>query len=705
MAAIGEIRKHYGILIIIIGIALLAFIMGDLFKGSPQQVANIGEVAGEEISYKDFSMEVEKAIEAEKTNRGKMQLTAAETYQVKQATWNKMVRKVVMDKEYEELGLAMPADRLFELVQGKKPHRYILQYFTDPATGEYKSELVLNYLQNLDNMPRTNQLQWIDFENAIKEDQLNTDFTNLISKAYYVPSAFAKMQQERDTKQVKAQVLAQLYSSVPDADVEVQEQDFANYYNEHKEDFKQEASRTIDYVSFDVRPSAEDKKEQRHQFDGYVNELSTLAIDKLPTYVNTNSDAKYQDKWYKKTELPLQIAEAMFSSEVGHTVAAYESMGAYNAARLMEKTTRPDSLKASHILIAYAGASRASQDISRTKEQAQTMADSLLAIVKKNPKTIEDLAVKHSDDGAVAQNKGHYDWFPDGQMVPEFNEAIVENDKNDVVLVETVFGYHVIRIDGKKDLNERVKVAMLKRNITPSNQTFQEVYVKANEFANKCKTAEFSKVAEEMNLTTRVFENVSAMQENLPGQKDARQIIIWAFNEERNIGDLNLFDIGNGYLVTNLGKINKKGYASLNDVKARITQAVKNTKKAEYLMQKINTSVNKTNFEALAQEIPNAVVDTLDFSYASNNVPGVGPEPEVVAAVMNMEKGQVSAPIKGSRAMFVLKTDEVKTNKVTKDEASIAKEMNARFVSGINYYLFKALEKQADIEDNRHTFY
>ncbi len=155
--------------------------------------------------------------------------------------------------------------------------------------------------------------------------------------------------------------------------------------------------------------------------------------------------------------------------------------------------------------------------------------------------------------------------------------------------------------------------------------------VKASEFANKCKNSDFAKVADEMKLTVRTFEDLGAMQENLPGQKEGRQIIIWAFDEERELNDINLFDMGKGYLVAKLSQVKEKGYASLADVKQKIAQAVLNTKKADYIIKQIEASPNKSNLQALANEMKTPV-ETVDFTYASNNIPGVGPEPEVVAA-------------------------------------------------------------------------
>jgi peptidyl-prolyl cis-trans isomerase D len=704
MAAIGQIRKHYGLLVVIIGVAMAAFIMGDLFKSRTRQSVNIGAVNGEEISYKDFSVEVEKAQDAEKTNKKKAQLNSSEVFRIKQNTWKRMVKDIIMKDELDELGLTVTSDELYDLVQGEHPHRYILQYFKDPATGQYKPEMVRQYLQNLDKMPRENQLQWIDFEKAIKEDQLNTKFNNLVAKAYYLPKEFAKMVDAHKSTEVEVQYVAQLYSSVNDDKVSVTDADYQKYYDEHKEDFKREETRDVDYVVFDVKPTADDRKAQKRKFDEYYSELKTIDLVEVPVFVNSISDTKYADKWFKQGELPLQIDQTMFHSEPGATVAPYMSNNAYHCAILLDKQNRPDSLKASHILIAYSGATGASESVTRIKPQAKSLADSLLKVLQKNPNKIEELAIALSDDPGVKQNKGHYDWFADGRMVPEFNQACLDNKKGSVVVVETVYGFHVIRVDGQKDYSDKVKVAMVDRAIEPSNQTYQQVYVKANEFASKCKSSNFDDVAEEMGLSKRTLSDLTAMQETIPGQKDGRQIVIWAYKPDRALNDLNLFDMNGSYLVTTLSNIKEKGYASLDEVKQNISSAVKNTKKGDYIIDQINKSANKENLVQLASEIHTAV-DTTTITFETSNIPGFGPEFDVIGAAAAMTKGEFLGPIKGSKAVFVMKAIDYRPATAKTSYKALIDQMNNRFKSAVNFRLYNAIEKQADIEDNRHTFY
>jgi len=704
MAAIGQIRKHYGLLVAIIGIALAAFILGDLFKSKPRQAVNIGVVDGEEISYKDFSLEVEKSVDAEKTNKKKLQLASSEIFRIKQTVWNKMVKEIIMDKELDELGLTVTSDELFDLVQGENPHRYILQYFKDPQTGKYNSDMVNQYLQNLDQMPRENQLQWIEFEKAIKEDQLNTKFNNLVSKAYYLPKAFARLADERKNSEVEVQLVAQQYSSIPDEDVEVTDADYEKYYADNKEDFKQDETRDLDYVVFDVKASNEDRINQKKEFDQIYNEFEGLPVEESAIYANSVSDTKYQDKWYKKGELPLQIEKPMFEDEVGTTIPPYLSNNTYHTAKLLARENRPDSLKASHILVAYAGAARAADDVTRIKPQAKALADSLMEVLKKSPKKFEELAVEFSNDGGVTENKGHYDWFPDGQMVPEFTNAILDNNVGDVVVVESAFGFHVMIIDGKKDFSEKVKVAMIERSIEPSNETYQQAYVKANEFASRCKNESFNDVAEDMGLSIRTMDALTAMQENIPGQKEGRQVIMWAFKSERETGDLELFDMGGSYIVSTLKNINEEGYASLESIKSTIASAVKNLKKGDVIIEKMKASANKTELPKLAAEF-NSTLDTATVTFETTSLPGFGPEPDVVGKAVSLETNDITDPIKGKKAVFVLKALATRPSPEKSDYKMLTNQLASRFKSNVNFRLYRAIEDKTDIEDNRHLFY
>lgn len=192
MAVIGKIRKHSGLIVIVVGIALAAFVLGDFVKSGPSRSNNVGEVNGEEITYQEFSNELEQNIQIEKQNKQKENLTAQEEYGIRHRTWEQMVYDIIMNEEFDKIGLDVSPEELFELVQGQNPHRFILQYFTDPNTGQYNRQQVLQYLQNLDQMGPEAMNQWINFEKAIKQDRLQEKYSTLITKGYYLPTPFKR---------------------------------------------------------------------------------------------------------------------------------------------------------------------------------------------------------------------------------------------------------------------------------------------------------------------------------------------------------------------------------------------------------------------------------------------------------------------------------------------------------------------------------
>ena len=221
MAIIGNIRKHSGLAVIIVGVAIAAFVIGDFGKKRAKGTNDIGVVNGESIPYIEFNGKVEKNLEAQKENSGSDKITDQETYQVRQSTWMSSVKEMLMGEEYQELGLTVTPEELFDQVQGKQPHRFILQYFKDPATGQYDPGIVLNYLKNLEKMEPKAKDQWLRFEKAIKDDRQETKFNNLLTKGYYVPKAFLKKDFVNQAKALKVITVAPELTSISDSAVKL----------------------------------------------------------------------------------------------------------------------------------------------------------------------------------------------------------------------------------------------------------------------------------------------------------------------------------------------------------------------------------------------------------------------------------------------------------------------------------------------------
>jgi len=440
MAVIGKIRKHSGLAVILVGVAIAAFVLSDFFRAGPGgQMKNVGVVEGEEISYTDFNYKVEDNMESQKANNNGEPLNAGQQFTVRQNTWDQFVNELLMNKEFEKLGIAVTSDELFDQVQGENPHRLIKQYFVNPETQQYDRTFVIRYLQNLNQLPVDQKRQWITFEQFIKRDRLNTKYNNLISKAFYVPEAFAKMQYENQKKNAELLIGYKKFVDVPDSLVSSKEKDFQKYYDENGYKFEQEKSKDIDYVIFDVTPSEKDFQKTEQDVKRLYEEFKRT--ENIAYFVNAVSDTRYDSIWWDDGTLPIAFDTAFTGAEIGAMVPPYFEDNAWHMAKLVDIQNRPDSAKAEHILIAYSGALRAAENITRTKEDAQQIADSLYNVIRRNPAKLAQLAKDFSDDGSVQQNNGDLGWFPDGNMVHAFNDVAINGRKGDVKLIETPFGY------------------------------------------------------------------------------------------------------------------------------------------------------------------------------------------------------------------------------------------------------------------------
>jgi peptidyl-prolyl cis-trans isomerase D len=714
MALIGKIRSKSGIIVIIIGVALAAFVLGDFVRKRPKTSQNVGEIAGEKITYHDFETEVDAQIEMIKQQSGSENLTNDQMFQLRDEVWKKMERDFILGAEYEKLGVTVCSDELWDLVQGKEPHQYILQNFADPQTGQFNPSQVRLFLQNLEQYEQQKpgtKAQWENLEQSIKSDRIYNKYLNLIKGGLYLPTALAKKDYDQRNRKAVIRIFADKYSNIADNTVTISADDIQKYYDAHKQEYElSEASRDLDYIVYEVIPSADDIKKVNDEVASIMKDIvSTSDID-MPNFVNKNSDKPYDSIYYKKGALALDLDTIVFTKKKGDIIGPIYDPATYTytISKIVNFQLRPDSLKASHILVAYTGAMRAPETVTRTKEIAGKMADSLLAVIKKDPKKFDEIAKTQNDDAAAKEKSGDLNWFADGAMIGAFNEACINGKEGEIKKVETPFGYHIIKITGKKKPENKIRLATITIKIEPSNETFQAFYAKASEFAGENKTIEqFNKSIVDKKLNKRTAEQITDMTNKITGLESAREIIRWAFEENTKKGDVSkVFDLQGFYVVAALKEIREKGIPTLDQVKTYIEPLVKREKKAETLIKKINAlKTSGISIDALAQKV-NATIDTLDFiTFSSYSLPGFGPEPNVIGTLFTLKKGQLSAPIKGNSGVFVIYVDNFIEAPATNDFKTTRTQLLGTFKQRVTYDVYSALEKNAKISDNRKAFY
>lgn len=705
MAIIGNIRKHSGLVVIIVGVAIAAFVIGDFSKRRTHSTTNVGVVNGENITYMEFNDKVEKNLETQKENSGSDKIDDMAAYQVRQSTWTSMVKELLMGEEYDELGLTVSPEELFDQVQGKQPHRYILQYFKDPSTGQYNPAVVLNYLKNLDKMEPKAKNQWLMFEKAIKEDRQETKFNNLISKGYYMPTAFLKKDYINRTKGLNVLSVSPDLASVSDSAVKITDDDFQRFYDKNKFYFySEEATRDLDYVLFEVTASDIDRKKTAEDVQALFRDFE--ASQDALTFANANSDVRTDTAYFRKGTLTANLDSLLFSSAPGAVIPPFEFNNAWYMARLLDLQERPDSMKGSQILVAWAGAGN--ENIKRTKEEAKAKADSIMAALKKNPQAFSEMAKKISDYPTAKDDGGDLKWFKDGN--PNFDpffKAGIALKPNEMKIVETRIGYSVFLLSEKSEPVKKAKAAVITRNIVPSNQTFQDTYMKASAFAGQNKTPQaFDKAATDQGLQKRSAPGVRQMDNYVMGLSAAREMVRWAFAETTKVGEVSpVFDLSGKYGIAILKAIGEKGQQPLASVKARIEPSVRNMKKIDMLAGKMKNEMGGTkDIATLAQKL-NAKIDTAMVTFTGFGRSAIGREPEIVGTLFTSKKGELLGPLTGNYGVFAAYITEVIEAPAKEDFSFERSQQMQSFAQRVMGSAYTALEKTAKITDNRANFY
>lgn len=716
MAVIGTIRKQSGLLIVIIGVALAAFVLGDFLKPRNNRIENnIAEVMGDEINYSYFDSKYETNLELQKRNQKKENLTNEEIFRLKQQTYDQIVQSIILQNEYKELGLMVSQEELAEQIHGENPHSYINQVYSTlanamgkPEGSAYDPATVIEFMNTIKDRPSSDPYKdwWDKLVLEIKDNHLQNKYKNLITKAYFMPDTFLVSDFTDKKTTAKIRLVGLRHTSVADSLITVTDEVLRKYYNDYKQNYEKEASRDVEYVVFDVRPSAKDRQDIRDDVFAIFDDFKTT--ENIPLFVNSESDNRFDSTFFKTGELPIQIDSVVFNAEIGTFIEPYIQDNAWHMAKLMDIQSRPDSMKASHILIMYKGSFNAGENVTRTKENAKKMADSLLAVVKADKSKFESLAAELSDDPSVAENKGDLGWFADGAMVYPFNQAVLNNKVGDFTIAESQFGYHVIHVTDKLEAVKKVRVAMIDIEITPSQETFQDTYAKASEFQGNALNQEaFDTLSTKSGLTKR-SATVQAMGNRIAGIEYPRPIIQWSFIEGIGVGSVShVFTMEDKYVVAIVTKAAEEGIPPFEDLREQLEPLVKNDLKLDKLVENMKNALGETkDLVQLAAKL-NSKVDTMaNVNFEMRNIAGYGSEPNLVAKAFSSEPGVVTGPVKGNNAAFIFILDEIVPPNPSDDKKMYERQLIMNFQSKVNNNSYlEALKDNAGIVDNRVKFY
>ncbi|MDX9882359.1 MAG: SurA N-terminal domain-containing protein [Prolixibacteraceae bacterium] len=705
MATLQKIRNRAGILVaIIIGLALVAFILGDMLQtGStlmrPSQL-EVAEINGESVQYPDFQRKIEELSEVYKMNMGVSQLDENAWNQVREQVWQTVLRELVMTEVYEEIGVDVSSEELFDLIQGANPHPIVQQIFRNPNTGAFDKDFAVSFLKSLQtNASPQQKMYWLYVENQIKTEKIQEKYSNLISKGLYVTSAEATKSMDEKNKKVNFQYIPLTYSSIADSAVSVSEKELKAYYQAHQDEYKQDKSRRVEYITFEVKASEADDAEAKKWIEDIQPEFARAQDN--AQFVNVNSDSRFDGLFLKQEQLSAELGSFAFNGNVGDVFGPYKESESYKLAKIDEFSMLPDSVIASHILIRP-------ESVGGTTA-AQQLADSLKNLLD-NGANFAELARKYSEDPGSAAKGGDLGWFGRNMMVKPFEDAAFSGELNKVYLANTQFGIHLVKPTKKGKETKHARLAIVERKVTPGTQTYQQYYTQASKFASENQDYESFKKAV---IAQQLDKKTASMGENdrdVPGLETSRGLIRAAYQAE--VGDIlvnnegsTIFEFGNKFVIAALVNAIEEGVAPFDEVKLRVDLAVRKEKKADMLIAKAKeATASGSNFEAIAQKLGSPVKDAANITFTSYSIPEMGLEPAVIGTVASLPENKVSAPVKGISGVYLLKVISVSegTDKdVPGEQIRLAQSLGYR----VNYQAFEIHRKATEVEDKRSKFY
>lgn len=696
MAVLQKIRNRSGLLLLIIGFALLAFVVQDLFtNGLSQQSHDVGSVNGKDIAFEDFRV---KVANLEKSGQGG-QMTQT---QAANQTWDIEVNKALLVDQFDKAGVRV--GETFKLETFKK----------DPNIGanpmfQNKGKFDLNkFKEFFKNNPEQAKM----FEQQEKDMELNGKFqiyNTMVKAGMYVTQVEGKFKYALEQDKVDFDYVGVMYSSIKDSEVKVTDADITAYMQKHEKRFKAEETREIEYVLVEDKPSNKDQEEAKAKLMALLNATveynkETGKNDTLPgfrtttnvaEFVANNSDRSYDSTYVTKQQLPASAADALVNLPMGEIYGPYVDGDYYCLSKMMGRKAN-EKAKASHILISWEGIDRVQKKEKRTKEEAKAKAESLLAQAKANPGSFMMLALTNSDDSS-AQQGGDLGYFGPNQMVKPFNDFVFNNPVGSIGLVESEFGFHIINVTDKQD---GIRLATIAQKIQPSEATTNEAYTKATQFEMDAANGDFAKLAKKSGLKVESIK-AKAMDEALGAAGNQRQVVKWAYTDDTAIGDVKRFEVTNvGHVIARLKKINPKGLTPIEDARPSVEGILKNEKKAQLIIAKMKGS----SLEAIAKANKTTVMNIPAVTIESPMLPSVGMEAKVVGTAFGTPKNKISEPIEGLSGVYVIKTKAVtKAPKIAKYDEYVTR-LKQQAAQNANRVI-PTLRNAADIQDNRVEFY
>ena len=704
MAVLGQIRQRSFFLIIVIGMALFAFVISGVF-GSNTSGSDPSEpiaiVNDEDIEVGFFRQLVEQ------TERN----YNLSTLQAVNSVWDQLLRVTIFKQEFDHLGIDAGKQQIEMILL---QNEVIVQ---DPRfqneTGFFDFGIFTDFINQIKLENPQAYDSWRSQEESIIGLAKENIYFDLIKSSTGFTEIEGKDAYHLENDKINMKYVSVPFNDIPDSLFKISDAEIRKYISQNIDDYSKDASRGISYVKFDEQASAKDKNQIRAELEMLLeqrveyNDVSKLTdtieglktVKNITEFVSRYSEITFDSIYLPKGKLANDYADILFDLSPGKVFGPYKDGNEFKISRLIDRKDG-GSVRASHILITYKGAERASPEITRTKEEASILANKLYRKVRRDLESFGSVAATNSD-GPSKSVQGDLGFFQEGAMTEKFFDFCNKSNIGKIGLVETDFGFHVINVTDKQDV---VLLANVSKQIVPSESTSNIVFKETTQFEIEAiNTKDFSGIAEKSNLTVRPVENISILEENLPGLFKQRNIVQWAFEKDTKVGSVRRFSLSNGgYAVVQLTKITQEGEVDVESFRTEIAAELLNDKKALYIQEKYSTNVT---LETLAKATEREVETASAVTQKNTVLAGSGTEPYVIGSAFSLDLDKPSNLVQGNDGVYMVEVTSkevaIEMESYTVYADALQTEENLR----INNTIYEALLSASEIDDNRKIYY
>ncbi len=704
MATLQSIRNKGVLLAVIIGLALLAFIIGDfLNSGSTlfqQAKRNVGEVAGEKIDIETYQEAIDQMNTVYKIEYGRNDFNENEVSQMRSQVWESLVNEKILALEAKKMGLSVSKEELTDRLIGNNIHPMIMQRraFADPQTGQFSKTGLLQFYNSVfsDEIPQQDQEQlkeaksyWLFWENAVKNSILQEKYIMLITKAVGASKIEAKYNFDARKMSGDVNYVVQPYAFISDSTIKVSDSEIKALYEKQKELFKQEENRSIKYVSFEVTPLQEDFKEAEAWIAKVSEEFKTT--DDVVNLVNSESDISYTGENYSRQTVPSTLKDFAFGNGTGAIFGPVFQNNTYTMARIMESgIMESDSVKLRMIVL------QPNQD---------KKADSIINSIKTGA-SFADMVIKYSSPQAAA-NGGEVGWITKAMVGKEIAEPAFSKATNEIFKISGPQGTQIFQIMEKTPARSKVKLAILERKVTPSNESYGKIFNEAKQFAGaSTDTKKFEELAKQKGYVVRPVVGLMKTTDQVDAIPQSRQVVRWAF-ENKTGSSSDVFDCDrNTFVVATVTEINTKGYKSVAQVTPQLKAQLMKDKKADVIKKQMSEMLAKNpTLEGIAASMGSQVKTAPSVSFASFQFGDAGPEPYIIGKASVTADNKVSVPLKGETGVFIIQPLTKTADQTPFDSKIEASQLDGRIAQTLPYMILQKLKDKYNVKDNRFNYY